>query len=73
VTQHHLASFHGQCEWCVCMMKGNGLCLHRRTSLCHKLTAELKEKLVAFLPHMIGHSKKKNYLCNCYVAGVSRW
>ena len=43
------------------------LCLHRRTSLCHKLPAELKEKLVAFLPHVIGHNEKKNYLCNCDV------
>ena len=58
---------------CVCVMQGSGLCLHRRTSVCHKLPPELKEKLVDFLPHVIGHSEKKNYLLNCYVAGVSRW
>ena len=73
MTQYHLASFQGQCEWCVCMKQGKVLCLHRRISLCHKLPTELKEKLAAFLPHVIGHSEKKNYLCNCYVAGVSRW
>jgi len=56
VTQHHLASFQGLCEWCVRMTQGNVLCLHRRTSLCHKFPAELKEKLVTFLPHVIGHS-----------------
>ena len=43
------------------------MCLHRRTSLCRKLPAELKEKLVASLSHVIGHSEKKNYLCTCYV------
>jgi hypothetical protein len=42
-------------------------------SLGHKLPAELKENFVAFLPHVIGLGEKKNYLCNCYVAGVSRW
>jgi len=72
VTQHHLASFQDLCELCVHMKQGNGLCLHR-TSLCRKIAAELKEKLVAFLPHVIGHIEKKNYLCNCYVAGASRW
>ena len=55
------------------MMQENGLCLQRRTSLCHKLPAILKEKVFVFLPHVIGHSENKNYLCNGYVAVVSRW
>ena len=42
-------------------MQGNGLSLHR-TSLCHKLPADLKQKLVAFLQHVIGHSDKNKYL-----------
>jgi len=44
------------------MMQRNGFRLHRRTSLCHKLPADFKEKLVAFQQSVTRLQKKNNCL-----------
>jgi hypothetical protein len=44
------------------MMQRNGFRLHRRTSLCQKLPADFKEKLVAFQRSVTRLQKKNNCL-----------
>jgi hypothetical protein len=60
ITWHHFMVSMGWCV-CVCVMRKNGVCLHRRTSLCEKLPADF-EKLVAFLILVIWCREKNSYL-----------
>lgn len=48
--------------WCVRMMRRNGFCLRRRTSLCQKLPADFEEKLVAYQRYIIRLRTQNDYL-----------
>ena len=53
-----ITDFAGTTSWCKRLMRRNGLCLHTKTRIVHKLPREYERKIMEFHKYVINMRKK---------------
>ena len=53
-----VTDFAGTASWCKRFMRGNGLCMHTKTTIVQKLPREYERKIIEFHKYVLNMRKK---------------